>query len=181
MRVSAAPQPGLESAARFAKIRRRFNIDGLSAHFLFVVSKTELDQILAKTLPALGCEFVETELSGRGQLVRVYIDRPEGVTVEDCARVSNHLTRLFAVEGVEYDRLEVSSPGLDRPLRRASEFQRFAGERIRVRVRIPVAGRRNFAGTLRGADEREIRLEVDGVPVALELSNVEKARLIPNI
>jgi len=129
-------------------------------------------------LPGLGYELVDLELS-RGGLVRVFIDRAGGVSVEDCACVSNHLTRLFAVEGIDYQRLEVSSPGLDRRLRRVADFQRFTGERVQIRMRVPVAGRRNFTGVLRGANEAELRLEVDGTLLSLALPQVDKARLVP--
>ena len=74
-----------------------------------------IGELLERTVPALGYELVDVDLASRGKLVRVFIDKPNGVDVEDCARVSNHLTRLFAVENVDFERLEVSSPGLDRP------------------------------------------------------------------
>jgi len=122
---------------------------------------------------------VHLELS-RG-LMRVFIDRPGGVNVDDCALVSNHLTRLFAVEGVDYERLEISSPGLDRPLRRPEDFQRFSGERAQVKMRVPIAGRKNFTGVLRGVSRSELKLEVDGALVLLDLAQVDKARLVPNL
>ena len=89
--------------------------------------------------------------------------------------------RLFAVEGVEYDRLEISSPGLDRPLRRPEDFQRFSGERAQVKMRVPIAGRKNFTGVLRGVSRSELKLEVDGALVLLDLAQVDKARLVPNL
>ncbi len=75
-----------------------------------------LGELLERTLPPMGYELVDWESSPGGRLVRVFIDKPKGVNVEDCAKVSNHLTHLFAVENVDFERLEVSSPGLDRPL-----------------------------------------------------------------
>jgi ribosome maturation factor RimP len=114
-------------------------------------------------------------------LIRVFIDSPKGINVDDCAAVSNHLTRLFAVEEIEYSRLEVSSPGLDRPLRQPKDFRRFEGERAQVRMRVPIEGRKNFVGILRGASDAELRLEVDGALLSLELAQVEKARLVPNV
>ena len=113
--------------------------------------------------------------------MRIFMDRPGGVTVDDCADVSNHVTRLLAVEGVDYDRLEVSSPGLDRPLRRRQDFERFEGERAQVKMRIPIAGRKRFIGVLRGVGDREVQLEVDGELVFLDLSQIDKARLVPNV
>jgi ribosome maturation factor RimP len=147
---------------------------------LFVSYAEKIANLLEATLPGLGYELVHLELSGGG-LVRVFIDRAGGVNVDDCAIVSNHLTRLFAVEAIDYERLEVSSPGLDRPLRRAQDFQRFAGERAHVKMRVPVAGRKNFTGVLRGVSESELMLEVDGALVSLDLAQVDTARLVPNL
>src|SRR4051794_36437332 len=76
----------------------------------------DLNALLERTLPPMGYELVDVQASSKGRLVRVFIDKPDGIDVEDCARVSDHLTRLFAVENVDYERLEVSSPGLDRLL-----------------------------------------------------------------
>src|SRR5215468_5528823 len=89
--------------------QRRF-VDGAK-------SDMKLGELLERTIPPLGYELVDWETSPKGRLVRVFIDKPKGVDVEDCARVSQHLTRLFAVEAIDFERLEVSSPGLDRPLR----------------------------------------------------------------
>jgi ribosome maturation factor RimP len=140
-----------------------------------------LTALLEKTLAGLGFELVDIELSRSGGMIRVFIDRAGGVTVEDCAAVSNHLTRLFAVEEVEYSRLEVSSPGLDRPLRQPRDFRRFAGERVHVRMRVPVDGRKNFVGVLRGASDAQVELEVDGALLSLSLAQLDKARLVPNL
>jgi ribosome maturation factor RimP len=154
--------------------------NGRSAHFLFVSRIDNLRSLLETTLPGLGYDLVDLELSGGG-LVRVFIDKPGSITVDDCALVSNHLTRLFGAEGVSYERLEVSSPGLDRPLRKPKDFQRFEGERAHVKMRVPVAGRKNFTGVLRGVSDAEIRMEVDGAVVSLALSQVDKARLVPDL
>jgi ribosome maturation factor RimP len=145
------------------------------------MSENELEVLLAQTINGLGFELVDVELPRRGGLIRVFIDRAGGVNVADCAAVSNHLARLFAVEEVDYGRLEVSSPGLDRPLRHPKDFRRFEGERAQVRMRVPVQGRKNFVGILRGASEAELRLEVDGGLLSLDLAQVEKARLVPNL
>jgi ribosome maturation factor RimP len=144
-----------------------------------LTAQKELETLLEKTLAGLGYQLVDLEVSGSGGLVRVFIDQDRGVTVEDCAMVSNHLTRLLAVEGVDYERLEVSSPGLDRPLKRTEDFARYRGERVRVKMRVPIQGRRNFMGVLRGATESEIQLEVDGALISLDRAMMEKARLVP--
>ena len=100
-------------------------------------------KLVETTVNGLGYELVDFERSGRG-LLRVFIDKPEGIRVEDCEAVSNQLTRLFAVENVAYDRLEVSSPGLDRPLKKEADFVRFAGQKVQLKLRMPLAGRKNL-------------------------------------
>ena len=128
----------------------------------------------------LGYELVDVQASNGGRLLRLFIDKPGGITLEDCASVSRHLTRVLAVEGVDYERLEVSSPGLDRPLRKAADFERFSGKRAEVRMRTPDAtGRRRFVGVLRGAGTGLVEMELDGQMVALELEGIERARLVP--
>jgi ribosome maturation factor RimP len=140
----------------------------------------DLNALLDKTLAGLGYELVDLELSNRGRLLRVFIDKPTGITVDDCADVSRHLSHLFAVEmDLDYDRLEVSSPGLDRPLKKEADFRRFAGQVASVKLRVPLNGRRNFEGVLKGLEDGMVKLEVDGAVVALELANVSKARLVP--
>jgi len=141
----------------------------------------DLAALIEKTFQGLGYELVDLELSNRGRLMRVFIDKPGGVNVDDCAAVSNHLTRLFAVESVDYDRLEVSSPGLDRPLKRPQDFERFAGERAQVKIRVPINGRRKFVGVLRKVGTDGIELDAEGGVVTIAFADIEKARLIPNI
>ena len=141
----------------------------------------DLHALLEQTLPGLGYELVEVEASARGRLVRVFIDKPEGVDVEDCARVSDHLSRLFTVENVDYDRLEVSSPGLDRPLRKPQDFERFAGREAQIRLRSLIDNRRNFTGTLHGFRDGKVILATEVGESALPLEAIERARLIPRI
>jgi len=145
------------------------------------MGESTLDALLEQTLASLGYELVDLEVSRSGGLMRIFIDRAGGVNVDDCAAVSHHLTRLFAVEEIDYSRLEVSSPGLDRPLRRPQDFRRFAGERVHVRMRVPVDGRKNFVGVLRGASDAQVELEVDGALLSLNLAQLDKARLVPNL
>ena len=141
----------------------------------------DLQGLLESTLAGLGYELVDLERSAKGALLRVFIDKPDGITVDDCALVSNHLSRLFAVENVGYDRLEVSSPGLDRPLRTAKDFARFAGQKARLKLRVPLEGQRNFVGVLRNAETGKVGLEIDGRVLSLDLGNVDKARLLPTL
>jgi len=119
--------------------------------------------------------------SSRSGLVRIFIDSPRGITVDDCARVSNHLTRSMGVEGFEYERLEVSSPGLDRPLKRLEDYRRFAGREVSIRLRLPRDGRRRFEGKLMGVEDGSVILEVEGQQQRLAFEDIERARLVPDI
>lgn len=139
-------------------------------------------EVVESTLAGMGFELVDARASGGGRRLAIFIDRPGGITVDHCAEVSRHLARVFAVEGIDYDRLEVSSPGLDRPLRKAADFVRFAGSKVEVRMRTPDAsGRRRFTGLLRGADGDVATVEVEGRDVALNVDDIERARLVPNV
>lgn len=141
----------------------------------------DLHDLLESTVIGLGYELVDVERSPHGRLLRVFIDKPGGVSVDDCVAVSNHLSRLLAVENIDYGRLEISSPGLDRPLKKTSDFIRFAGESARLKLRVALQGQRNFAGILRGVDDGVVKLEVDGKMLDLELDNLERARLVPKL
>ena len=130
----------------------------------------------------MGYELVDVQASNGGRLLRLFIDKPGGVTLDDCAAASRHLTRVLAVEGIDYERLEVSSPGLDRPLRKEGDFARFAGQKAEVRMRTPDAtGRRRFVGVLRGAEAGQVSLELEGLVVRLALDDLDKAKLIPEL
>jgi ribosome maturation factor RimP len=138
----------------------------------------DVAKLIETTLTGLGYELVDFEVSGRG-LMRVFIDKPEGISLEDCERVSHQLTRLFTVENVDFDRLEISSPGLDRPLKKLADFIRFNGQKVQLKLRVPLNGRKNFAGILGEVQNEVLQLDVDGSTVAIELSNIDKARLVP--
>lgn len=153
---------------------------GGSAHFLFVKPISESAGWLEATLGSLGYELVDLEMSRSG-LVRVFIDKPGGITVEDCAAASSHLTRVFAVEGFDYERLEVSSPGLDRPLKRLEDFARFAGRDATVRLKLPREGRRRLEGTIAGVEGAQVLLEVEGKRWSVAMSEIERARLVPDV
>jgi len=142
---------------------------------------TNVGELLAKTLPPMGYELVDWEVSPKGLFVRVFIDKPNGVDVEDCARVSRHLTRLFAVENVDFERLEVSSPGLDRPLKKAADFVRFVGEEADFRLSAPIENARRMKGILRGVeDEAVLVLTAQGMRT-IPLADIDRARLVPKI
>ena len=134
---------------------------------------------------ALGFELVDVELAGgrQHQMLRVYIDGPQGITVDDCAEVSRQLAAILDVEDPfpgSYT-LEVSSPGLDRPLVTPTDFRRFQGEIIKVRLSPPLAGRRNFTGRLLQVHDDRVAVEVDGERFELPFSAIERARLVPKL
>ena len=146
--------------------------------------KAELERLIEPAVEQLGYELSDLELKigGRDGIVRVFIDKPDGVDLTDCEFVSRQLSAVLDVENPlpGHYTLEVSSPGLDRKLTKPEHFQRFIGEAIRVKLRFPVAGRRNFRGLLRAADEEQIEVEVDGEPHSLQIATIESARLIPS-
>jgi len=138
--------------------------------------------VVQPVVTGMGYELVDVQASNGGRLLRLFIDKPGGVGLEDCAAVSRQLSRVFEVEGIDYERLEVSSPGLDRPLRKGADFARFLGQKAEVRMRTPDAsGRKRFVGVLRGAEGGQVQMELDGHTIALALEDVERARLVPEL
>lgn len=158
----------------------------------------DLVGLIEQAVTGLGYELVDFEISPRARLLRVFIDHPastpadtgavkavSGVTVEDCAVVSHQLVRVFTVENIDYDRLEVSSPGMDRPLKKQADFERFAGQELQMKLRIPEGVQRNFSGVILGVADGRLRLRVAGEAAGeggereFALDNIEKARLVP--
>ena len=132
----------------------------------------------------LGYEFVglEHRSNPKNAVLAVYIDRPEGISLEDCERVSREVAALLDVEDpiAGHYSLEVSSPGLDRPLFTLEQFERFRGETVQLSAFAPVAGRRRFKGEILGTEGGKVRLDQDGTEVELEMGNIAKARLVPD-
>lgn len=148
------------------------------------MSETLRERLIALMEPVigrLGYELVELEYSaGRNAaLLRLYIDRPEGVGLDDCERVSREVSALLDVEDPIPNRytLEVSSPGLDRVLRTGAHFARFVGSRVLVEIKVPRAGRRRYTGVLMAADEKGIVLQVDQEKVEVAFGEIARARL----
>lgn len=124
----------------------------------------DLYALVEQSVAGLGVEVVDVERAGKG-LLRVTIDREDGgARIEDCEAVSRQLSRVFEVENIEYARLEVGTPGTDRPLRRESDFRRFAGERVEIKLREALAGRKVYAGILRAPED----LAEEGAPAPAE-------------
>ena len=146
--------------------------------------RDKLIELLEPTIEHLGLELTDLELKlgGNGGLVRVFIDKEAGIDIDDCEMVSRQVSAILDVEDPvpgNYT-LEVSSPGLDRALTKLKHFQRFMGEDIRVKLRFPLDGRRNFRGALKSARDEKIEVEVDGESYSLSLETIESARLVPN-
>ena len=142
-----------------------------------------IGKLIEPTIQALGYEFVGCQLlpEGKGLLLRVYIDRPEGVvTIDDCTKVSRQVSMLLDVEDpIARDYvLEVSSPGLERPLFNLEQACRFVGHKAIVRLRLPSEGRRTFRGLILKAKDGQLQMDVDGIVVTLPWDNVEKANLL---
>lgn len=142
-------------------------------------------KLLEPAIERLGFELADLELKtgGRDGFLRIYIDRDEGVDIVDCENISRQVSAILDVEDPLQGTytLEVSSPGLDRTLTKPAHYLRFMGHDVRVKLRFPLAGRRNFRGALKSADEENIEIEVDGESHSLPIATIESARLIPTL
>lgn len=139
--------------------------------------------MLEPTIEGLGYELtdLEAKFSGQNGVLRLFIDREEGISLDDCEKVSLAVSALLDVEDPvpgQYS-LEVSSPGSDRTLTKLAHFERFAGETVKVQTRFPIDGRRRFRGKLLSADEDNIVVEVDGELHTLTMATIDTARLAP--
>ncbi len=146
--------------------------------------QADLESLVRDTVESKGYEFVGVEMLSRakaGVLLRVYIDSENGVNVDDCASVSRQLSAVLDVEDPISGRysLEVSSPGLDRPLFEKAHFERFAGHRIKLVLSAPLEGQRNFKGVLRGVENDEVVVDLEVEQLVVPLADVISARLIP--
>ena len=144
----------------------------------------ELASLLGPTIERLGYELsdLEANLGGKGGVVRIFIDHPDGISLDDCEKVSLAVSAMLDIEDPlpgKYN-LEVSSPGLDRKLTKVEHFQRFEGETLKVTMRFPIEGRRRFRGTLVSSDDESIVVEVDGESHSLPLTMIDTARLVPD-
>lgn len=142
----------------------------------------KLNEIIEPTITAMQYEFVGLEYlsGGKPPVLRIYIDHEDGISVDDCALVSRQISAVLDVEdpiSSEYN-LEVSSPGLNRPLFTAAHFQTCIGERIKLILRFPVEGRRKYTGQLLAADDQTIEMQVDNSTVQLTIADIEKANMI---
>lgn len=143
----------------------------------------ELRKLLEPAVTALGYELVGVEfLHGKTGVLRIYIDSAEGISVGDCQAVSHQVSGILEVEDPirgQYS-LEVSSPGLDRPLYQARDFERFAGHQVTLRLLAPVAGQRKFKGVLGGLRDGQVVIEMDEEELLVALDEIDQARLVPD-
>ena len=144
----------------------------------------ELRDLLEPAIERLGYELsdLEANLGGGSGVIRVFIDQPEGVDLDDCEKVSLAVSALLDVEDPlpGHYNLEVSSPGLDRKLTKCEHFQRFSGEAVKVKMRFPIGGRKRFRGTLVSSNDENIVVEVDGESHSLPIATIDTARLVPS-
>jgi ribosome maturation factor RimP len=148
------------------------------------LKSVKLTNLLKPLVEDLGYEFVGLEHGSnpKNPVLAIYIDAEDGIAVEDCEKVSREVAALLDVEDPIPGRynLEVSSPGMDRPLFTLEQFEQFAGELVRISLYAPQEGRRKFKGKILGAEGGHVKLALDDSEVLLEMGNVAKARLVPN-
>jgi ribosome maturation factor RimP len=141
----------------------------------------DLEALIEKNVSKLGYELVDLEIVNRGELLRIFIDKPSSITIDDCVDVTNQLKHILTVEeDISFDRLEVSSPGTNRVIKKLKDFERFKGEKIKIKTRSPIEERRNFSGILHGLEKNLILIEFNNALVKIKLDNIEKARLDPD-
>ena len=141
----------------------------------------DLETLIEKLVMQLGYELVDFETVNGGQILRIYIDKGDLIDIEDCTKVSNHVNNVLSVEtDYDYERLEVSSPGLDRVIKKLNDFDRFKGEKIKIKTRFAIENRKNFKGTLSGIKGESIMIEVDNESLLIDFENIDKARLDPD-
>jgi len=141
----------------------------------------DLENLIEKLVTQLGYELVDFETVNGGQILRIYIDKGDLIDIEDCTKVSNHVNNVLSVEtDYDYERLEVSSPGLDRVIKKLNDFDRFKGEKIKIKTRFAIENRKFFKGTLSGTKGESIMIEVDNESLLIDFENIDKARLDPD-
>jgi ribosome maturation factor RimP len=144
---------------------------------------TNLEEFVSKIVAQMGYELVDFEFQNQGKLIRIFIDKPASVTIDDCVDVSNHLNHVLTVEeDIDYERLEVSSPGFDRVIKKIEDFQKFKGENIKIKTRTPIMNQRNFKGEVLGVKGLVIMIKTpEQEKVNIDFDNIDRARLDPKI
>ncbi|MEJ2610197.1 MAG: ribosome maturation factor RimP [Candidatus Thiodiazotropha sp.] len=144
----------------------------------------KLKLLVRQEVELLGYELIGVELSGQGKgrtLLRIYIDHEDGIVVDDCAQVSHQISGVMDVEDPikENYQLEVSSPGMDRPLFEKAHFERFRGSKVRVKTQTKIDGRHRFTGKLDGVEDNQVLIEEDGTLYRIPMDQIDSARVIP--
>lgn len=144
---------------------------------------TNLEEFVSKIVAQMGYELVDFEFQNQGKLIRIFIDKPASVTIDDCVDVSNHLNHVLTVEeDIDYERLEVSSPGFDRVIKKIEDFKKFKGENIKIKTRTPIMNQRNFKGKVLGVKGLIIMIKTpEQEEVNIDFDNIDRARLDPKI
>jgi len=141
----------------------------------------DLETFIEKLVTQLGYELVDFETVNGGQILRIYIDKGDLIDIEDCTKVSNHVNNVLSVETeYDYERLEVSSPGLDRVIKKLNDFDIFKGQKIKIKTRFAIENRKNFKGTLFGTKGESIMIEIENELLLIDFENIDKARLDPD-
>ena len=141
----------------------------------------DIETLIEKNISKLGYELVDFEIINRGELLRIFIDKPSSINIDDCVDVTNQLKHILTVEeDITFDRLEVSSPGINRVVKKLEDFKRFKGEKIKIKTREPIDERKNFTGILQGIRKDLILIDFNDVLIEIRLDNIEKARLDPD-
>jgi len=147
--------------------------------------KEKIKKIIEIPILKKNMELVDLEWrrERRGWVLRIFIDKPGGVTIEDCAKISEIVGEILDREDIIHHSyvLEVSSPGIERPLVKKEDYERFKGEKAKITLKTPVSGRKNFTGIILGIKENLVQIEVEGKVWELPLDNIKKANLRPEI
>jgi ribosome maturation factor RimP len=138
----------------------------------------KLNDIVNQVVSGFSLELVDIEISPT-RTVAIFIDKPGGVTIEDCENLSKHLSKLFLVENIEYNRLEVSSPGVERPLKKLSDYTRFLGAMVKIKTKQLIDQNKVFKGLIREVKGNNIYLELDNKNIQeISFDNILKAKLV---
>ena len=143
-----------------------------------------INAVIEQAVGGLGYELVDIEITP-AKIIRVFVDKDGGVTIDDCEKISDHLSRLLIVEEIDYNRLEISSPGLDRPLKKFSDYIKFIGKDVKIKTNTAINNEKVFYGIIAGVDEntQDISLKVEigagkEMLLPINFNNINKARLV---
>ena len=137
----------------------------------------KLNSIIENVLPSLGYDLIDIEITP-AKVVRVFIDKVGGVNIQDCELVSNHLSKLLLVEEVDYNRLEISSPGLDRPLKKIEDYKKSIGKLVKIKTKDHINNEKVFLGVIEGVEDLLISIKCNDTDLVVDFDNIAKSRLV---